>query len=299
MSIVRAGFIGLGKMGRPMALNMLKAGFPLTVANRSQGVVADVASHGATAAKTPAEVAANADLIALCLPMPAHVEEVVLGPNGVIEGIQPGAIVIDFSTIGPSTCRHVAERLAAKGAHYLDAPVSGGTTGAAAGTLTVMVGGDDASYATALPLLQSVGRKIVHAGPVGAGAVVKLMNQLLVAINLAGAAEAMVLGVKAGVDATLLYETIASATGNSFQLARNFPDLILKGNFDPMFSVNLLHKDVTLGVEVGREQRVRLLLSALVQQIFEEARDAGHGEEDIAAVIRPLEALSGTFVRAH
>ncbi|NDF95472.1 MAG: NAD(P)-dependent oxidoreductase, partial [Proteobacteria bacterium] len=188
---------------------------------------------------------------------------------------------------------------AEKGAHYLDAPVSGGTTGAAAGTLTVMVGGDDASYATALPLLQSVGRKIVHAGPVGAGAVVKLMNQLLVAINLAGAAEAMVLGVKAGVDATLLYETIASATGNSFQLARNFPDLILKGNFDPMFSVNLLHKDVTLGVEVGREQRVRLLLSALVQQIFEEARDAGHGEEDIAAVIRPLEALSGTFVRAH
>ena len=105
--------------------------------------------------------------------------------------------------------------------------------------------------------------------------------------------------MKAGVDATLLYETIASATGNSFQLARNFPDLILKGNFDPMFSVNLLHKDVTLGVEVGREQRVRLLLSALVQQIFEEARDAGHGEEDIAAVIRPLEALSGTFVRAH
>ena len=299
MSTLRAGFIGLGKMGRPMALNMLKAGFPLTVANRSQGVVADVASHGATAAKTSAEVAANADLIALCLPMPAHVEGVVLGPNGVIEGIRPGSIVIDFSTIGPSTCRHVAERLAEKGAHYLDAPVSGGTTGAAAGTLTVMVGGDDASYATALPLLQSVGRKIVHAGPVGAGAVVKLMNQLLVAINLAGAAEAMVLGVKAGVDATLLYETIASATGNSFQLARNFPDLILKGNFDPMFSVNLLHKDVTLGVEVGREQRVRLLLSALVQQIFEEARDAGHGEEDIAAVIRPLEALSGTFVRAH
>jgi 3-hydroxyisobutyrate dehydrogenase-like beta-hydroxyacid dehydrogenase len=116
MSTLRAGFIGLGKMGRPMALNMLKAGFPLTVANRSQGVVADVASHGATAAKTSAEVAANADLIALFLPMPAHVEEVVLGPNGVIEGIRPGSIVIDFSTIGPSTCRHVAERLAEKGA---------------------------------------------------------------------------------------------------------------------------------------------------------------------------------------
>lgn len=299
MSEARAGFIGLGKMGRPMALNIMKAGFPLTVANRSQGVVADVASHGATAAKSPAEVAAGADLICLCLPMPAHVEEVALGANGVIEGIQPGAIVIDFSTIGPSTCRHVAERLAAKGAHYIDAPVSGGTTGAAAGTLTVMVGGDQASYDRAFPLLQAVGKKIVHAGPVGAGAVVKLMNQLLVAINLAGAAEAMVLGTKAGVDPTLLFETIASATGNSFQMSRNFPDLILKGNFAPMFSVNLLHKDVTLGVEVGREQHVRTLLSALVQQVFAEARDAGHGEEDIAAVIRPLEKLSGVEVRAQ
>ncbi len=299
MSATRAGFIGLGKMGRPMALNIHKAGFPLTVANRSQAVVADLASHGATAAATPAEVAAHADLICLCLPMPAHVEEVVLGPNGVIEGIRPGAIVVDFSTIGPSTCRLVAERLKAKGAQYIDAPVSGGTTGAVAGTLTVMVGGDQDAYDRALPLLQSVGRKIVHAGPVGAGAVVKLMNQLLVAINLAGAAEAMVLGTKAGVDPTLLYETIASATGNSFQMARNFPDLILKGKFDPMFSVNLLHKDVALAVDVGREQHVRLLLSALVQQIFAEARDAGHGDEDIAAVIRPLEKLAGTEVRAR
>lgn len=298
MSAVRAGFIGLGKMGRPMALNILKAGFPLVVANRSQAVVADVASHGATAAKTPAEVAAHADLICLCLPMPSHVEEVVLGPNGVIEGIKPGAIVVDFSTIGPSTCRNVAEKLADKGAHYIDAPVSGGTTGAAAATLTVMVGGAQADYDRALPLLQSVGKKIVHAGPVGAGAVVKLMNQLLVAINLAGAAEAMVLGTKAGVDPTLLYETIASATGNSFQMARNFPDLILKGNFAPMFSVNLLHKDVNLGVEVGREQHVRTLLSDLVLSVFAEARDAGHGDEDIAAVIRPLEALSGIEVRA-
>ena len=133
--------------------------------------------------------------------------------------------------------------------------------------------------------------------PVGAGAVVKLMNQLLVGINLAGAAEAMVLGVKAGVDPELLFETIASATGNSAQLQRNFPDLILKGNFAPMFSIDLLHKDLSLGVEVGKDTRVRTLLGALAVQIFEEARELGHGDEDIAAVIRPLERLAGVEVR--
>jgi 3-hydroxyisobutyrate dehydrogenase-like beta-hydroxyacid dehydrogenase len=161
-----------------------------------------------------------------------------------------------------------------------------------------MVGGERAQYERVLPVLEAVGRKIVYAGPVGAGAVVKLMNQLLVGINLAGAAEAMVLGVKAGVDPQLLYDTISSATGNSAQLARNFPDMIFKGKFDPMFSVDLLHKDIGLGLEVGKDTRVRLLMGALALQIFEEAREAGHGEEDIAAVIRPLERLTGTEVRA-
>jgi 3-hydroxyisobutyrate dehydrogenase-like beta-hydroxyacid dehydrogenase len=244
-------------------------------------------------------VAQRSDLICLCLPVPATVEEVVLGKGGVLEGVRPGSIVVDFSTIGPSTCRAAAAALQEKGATYLDAPVSGGTTGAEAGTLTVMVGGEQESYERALPVLQLVGKKIVYAGPVGAGAVVKLMNQLLVGINLAGAAEAMVLGVKAGVDARLLYETIASATGNSFQLQRCFPDMILKGNFEAMFSVDLLHKDLHLGVEVGKDNRVRLLLGALAVQIFEEAREAGFGEEDIAAVIRPLEKLTGVEVRAQ
>jgi 3-hydroxyisobutyrate dehydrogenase len=292
------GFIGLGKMGRPMSRNIMQGGYPLVVANRSQSVVQELAAEGAAAAATPAEVASKAEIICLCLPVPATVESVVLGENGVIEGIRPGSIVVDFSTIGPSTCRSAAEALAKKGAGYLDAPVSGGTTGAEAGTLTVMVGGDPGQYERALPILERVGKKIVFAGPVGAGAVVKLMNQLLVGINLAGAAEAMVLGVKAGVDATLLYETIASATGNSLQLQRCFPEMILKGNFDAMFSVDLLHKDLNLGVEVGKDTRVRLLLGALAVQVFEEAREAGFGSEDIAAVIRPLERLAGVEVRA-
>jgi 3-hydroxyisobutyrate dehydrogenase len=292
------GFIGLGKMGRPMSRNIMQGGYPLIVANRSQSVVQELVAEGATAAATPAELAAKAEIICLCLPVPATVEAVVLGQDGVIEGIRPGSIVVDFSTIGPSTCRSVAGALAKKGAGYLDAPVSGGTTGAEAGTLTVMVGGDAGQYEQAVPILNRVGKKIVFAGPVGAGAVVKLMNQLLVGINLAGAAEAMVLGVKAGVDAQLLYETIASATGNSLQLQRCFPEMILKGNFEAMFSVDLLHKDLNLGVEVGKDTRVRLLLGALATQVFEEAREAGFGAEDIAAVIRPLERLAGVEVRA-
>ncbi|MBI3970274.1 MAG: NAD(P)-dependent oxidoreductase [Chloroflexi bacterium] len=298
MAELRIGFIGLGRMGRPMSLNILKAGFPLTVSNRSRGVVNDLAKQGATPAATPAEVAERSDVVCLCLPVPADVEAVVLGKNGVREGAKPGTVVVDFSTIGPGTCRAVSAALGEQGSFYLDAPVSGGTTGAEAGTLTVMVGGDKAQYERCLPVLQAVGKKIVYAGPVGAGAVVKLMNQLLVGINLAGAAEAMVLGVKAGVDAQLLYDTISAATGNSAQLQRCFPDLIMKGNFTNMFSVDLLHKDLGLGVDVGKEARVRLLLGALVLQIFEEARELGHGSEDIAAVIKPLERLAGVEVRS-
>jgi 3-hydroxyisobutyrate dehydrogenase-like beta-hydroxyacid dehydrogenase len=281
-----------------MSLNILKKGFPLTVSNRSRGVVDDLAGQGATPAATPAEVAARSEIVCLCLPVPATVEDVVLGQNGVREGIKPGSVVLDFSTIGPSTCQHVAAALKEQQVSYLDAPVSGGTTGAEAGTLTIMVGGERREYERALPVLQAVGKKIVYAGPVGAGAVVKLMNQLLVGINLAGAAEAMVLGAKAGVDPQLLYDTISSATGNSFQLQRCFPDLILKGDFTNMFSVDLLHKDLALGVDVGRENRVRLLLGALALQVFEEARDLGLGGEDIAAAIKPLERLAGVEVRA-
>jgi 3-hydroxyisobutyrate dehydrogenase-like beta-hydroxyacid dehydrogenase len=299
MPDMTVGFIGLGKMGRPLSRNIMRGGFPLVVANRSQGAVQELAAEGATPARTPAEVARRADVVCLCLPLPATVEEVVLGAEGVATGIRPGGIVVDFSTIGPGTCRSVAAALAERGAGYLDAPVSGGTTGAEAGTLTVMVGGDEGQYERVLAVLQCVGKKIVYAGPVGAGAVVKLMNQLLVGVNLAGAAEAMVLGVKAGVDAQLLYETIASATGNSFALQRSVPDLILRGQFEAMFSVDLLHKDLSLGVEVGKENRVRLLLGALAVQVFEEARELGLGDEDIAAVIKPLERLAGVEVRGR
>lgn len=291
------GFVGLGKMGRPMSLNILNQGFTLTVHNRSRRVVEELAAQGARQAASPAEVARAADVICLCLPLPQTVEEVVLGPDGVLDGVRPDSVVVDFSTVGPPTCKKVAAALAERGAGFVDAPVSGGTTGAEAGTLTIMCGGAPAHYERALPVLRAVGKKIVHAGPVGAGAVVKLINQMLVSVNLAGAAEGMVLGTKAGVDPQLLYDTIASATGHSVQLQRNFPDLIFKGNFAPMFTVNLLHKDVALAADLGRAERVRLLMGTLALQVCEEARAAGYGEEDIAALVRPLEDLTGVEVR--
>ncbi len=295
----RVGFIGLGAMGKPMCRNLLKAGFPLTVWNRSRPPVDELAGAAATAASSSAAAARQADVVITCVPSSPHVTEVIAGPDGVLEGIAAGATVIDMSTIDPNVSQEMAAACAARGVRFLDAPVSGGTVGAVNGTLTIMVGGEREQYDRVVPILDSVGKKVVYAGPVGAGAVVKLMNQLLVGINLAGAAEAMVLGVKAGVDPQLLYETIGAATGNSFQLQRCFPDLIMKGEFGAMFSVDLLHKDLALGLEVGKDNRVRLLLSALALQVFEEARELGHGEEDIAAVIRPLERLAGVEVRSR
>ena len=292
-------FIGLGRMGRPMSLNILRAGFPLTVFNRSRGVVDDLASQGATPADSAGRAAAQAEIVCLCLPMPATVEEVVLGPGGVRETIRPGSIVVDFSTIGPATCRRVAAALAERSVAYLDAPVSGGPPGAEAGTLTVMVGGDGGAYQRALPLLQAVGRTIIHGGDVGAGATVKLMNQMLAGINLAGAVEAMVCGVKAGIDPRVLYDTISAATGNSLMLQRNFPDLIMKGDFANRFSVSLFHKDLGLAQDVAREAQVRTLLGALAFQVFEEARALGLGDEDICAAVKPLERLAGAEVRAR
>jgi 3-hydroxyisobutyrate dehydrogenase-like beta-hydroxyacid dehydrogenase len=298
MAALAVGFVGLGKMGRPLSLHLISAGFSLRVYDRSAVAVDALVAHGAAAAASPAEVAAASDVVCLSLPTPAAVEQVVWGTGGLVEGVRPGGVVLDFSTNGPATCRAVAARLGDLGAAYLDAPVSGGTAGAEAGTLSIMVGGARAHYERVLPLLQAVGQKIWYAGPLGSGAVVKLVNNLLVGINLTGAAEAMVLGVKAGVDPQLLCDAIAASTGSSFQLQRSVPGLILKREFGARFALDLLHKDLALVLDLAREAGVRTLLGAVALQVVEEARGAGYGEQDMAAVIRPLERLAGVEVRA-
>ncbi len=290
-------FIGLGKMGLPMSRNIMQAGFPLTVHNRSRGKVAALAAEGATAAASSAAAATTTDIICLCVPVPDDVETVILGPDGVLAGARSGSLVVDFSTIDPVTNRKVAAALAEQGVGYIDAPVSGGPPGAEAGSLTVMCGGSKADFDRALPVMEAVGEKIVHAGPIGAGSTVKLINQMLVGVNLAGAVEGFVLGAKAGIDPELLLDVVSSASGDSLQLRRCFPDFVFKNSYEPAFSANLLYKDIMLALGIGRELNVRLNLGNLALQAYEEVRNHGLGEQDFAVVAVPLQRLSGVQIK--
>lgn len=215
-----------------------------------------------------------------------------------LAGAQAGDIFVDHSTIGVSDAQQLAELCAARGVQFIDAPISGGPWGAEAGTLTIMCGGDKAAYEAVLPYLQVEGKSLYHLGAVGTGSVAKLCNNLLVGIHSAAMAEAFVLGTKAGVNPTVLFEIIAGATGGSKQIERNIPKFVFPGDFTAAFSIEHLHKDVALAVTLGEEQQVRLSLGEMTRQLLDEARRAGHANEDIAALIRPLEELSGVKVRA-
>lgn len=289
------GFIGLGRMGLHMARNLLKGGHTLTVHNRSRGAVASLVNEGARGAGSPRAVAEQARVLFLCLPTPADVEAVV---RQALEGAREGDIIVDHSTIGASDARRMAGLCEDRSVQFLDAPISGGPWGAQAGTLTIMCGGRREAYEAVLPFLQLEGRQLHLLGPVGAGSVVKLCNNLLVGIHTAAMAEAFVLGVRAGVDPKALYEIISSATGGSKQIERNIPKFVFPGNFAAAFSIEHLHKDIALAVQLGREHQVRMLLGAMTQQVLEEARAAGYAGDDIAALIRPLEELTGVQVRA-
>lgn len=289
------GFIGLGRMGNHMARNLLKAGHTVTVYNRSQGPVEDLVAAGARRASGPADAARQSRVLFTCLSTPDVVASTL---RAALEGARPGDIFVDHSTIGVADAKRIAALCAEKGVQFIDAPVSGGPWGAEAGTLTIMCGGDRTAYDSVLPFLKAEGKQLYHLGPVGAGTVAKLCNNLLVGIHAAAAAEAFVLGTKAGVDPKVLLEIVQGATGQSRQIERNFPKFIFPGHFEAAFSIEHLHKDVALAVGLGKDQQVRMVLGAMTQQLLEEARAAGHAREDMAAIIRPLEDLTGIKVRA-
>ncbi len=294
----RVGFIGLGLMGMPMSRNLLKAGYPLTVHNRSRGKVDQIAAEGATPASSPAQVAANSDVVLSCVPMPADVLDVYLGANGAVSAARPGQILCDMSTVSPETHKQVAEAAAAKGASYLDAPISGGVAAARDGTLAIMVGGEPAVFERAKPVFAAMGKNIFLAGPVGAGTTVKLINQMMLAIAGMGVFEGLVTGTRAGIDPALLVEIISSSSGFSRALA-NWAPGILNGNFQPGFMIDLLHKDLSLAVGMARQLGVRAIAGATAEQIVQEARAAGLGKLGTAALIKPLEANAGVEVRAR
>lgn len=300
---MQIGFIGVGVMGRPMILNLLKAGHHVTIFARhpEKAEVQEVLQAGARQAPSPRAVAMVADMVITMLPNSPEVEEVIAGEQGVLAGARKGLIVIDMSTIAPATSRKLGMLAATQGVHLLDAPVSGGSQGAVNGTLTIMVGGDQDIFAQARPVLEAMGtaEHIFYVGPQGTGEVVKLVNNILVGTIAASIAESFVMGVKAGVDVETLAKIIGVSAGASWQLSAQFPLRAFNGSFQPGFMTDLLHKDLGLALELAAEKQTTLPMTALARQLYEMARAAGYGREDYTSLLKVLEEMAGVKVRSQ
>ncbi len=284
MGIERVGFIGLGIMGEPMARNLLKAGFTVTAWNRTVSRAEALKAEGAVMAASPAAVAAASEVTVSCVSDSPDVEAVALGPGGVIEGAARGSVYVDCSTISPVVARRVAEALAARGVAMLDAPVSGGDVGAKAGTLAMMVGGEAAVFERCLPVLQAMGKTIVHVGPIGAGQVVKLCNQVAGGLNLLAMAEAVALARGAGVDPAKMLEVVSAGAAGSWMLSNLGPRAVA-GDFAPGFMVDLMQKDLRLVLETSAETRTPLPGTALVNQLFRMLEARGRGREGTQGIV--------------
>jgi 2-hydroxy-3-oxopropionate reductase len=283
------GFIGLGLMGRPMAKNLLNAGYPLVVHSRSRGPVDDVVAAGAQAASSPGGVARLATRIITMVPDSPDVERVLEGPDGVFSALQPGTIIIDMSSIEPGVARRLAERARALGGSMLDAPVSGGDIGAIQGTLSIMVGGDAADFATVRPLLDVMGNpeKVVHIGDSGAGQLCKLCNQMVIGGTLAVVAEALALAKKAGVDAAKVREALLGGFAQS-RVLEVHGDRALKGTFKPGFKTHLYAKDMRNVVATLAQHNVPAPVTAVVQQLLHATMAAGHAEDDNSVMAKTI-----------
>jgi 2-hydroxy-3-oxopropionate reductase len=293
----RVGVIGLGIMGKPMARNLLKAGFDLVVHNRSRQSVDELVAESdkVTAATNPRQVAEQADVVITVLPDSPDVRDVMFGPDGLRDSLRPGSLYVDMSTIAPATAQEVHGALAERGVGALDAPVSGGDRGAIAGTLSIMVGGSAADFARALPLFEAMGKTIVHVGGPGAGQVVKACNQIVVALNIAAVSEALVLGAKAGVEPEKVVEVLSGGFATSRVLEVRGPTMI-QHQFAPGFRVNLHRKDLGIVLATAREQNVPLPLTAVVAQLFERLVAAGRGDLDHSSLLTAVEELAGIQV---
>jgi 3-hydroxyisobutyrate dehydrogenase len=292
------GMVGVGRMGSRMVANLLKAGYQVTAFDVVPKAVQDLVAQGAKSAPSPKEAAAQADVILSSLPGPVEVDAAYLGENGVLSGAKSGALLIDLTSDDPSMAQKVAKAAQGKGLRFLDAPVSGGVTGAQAATLTVMVGGEQAAFDEALPILQTLGKNITLCGPVGAGCVVKIVNQLFVGVLSAAVAEGMMLGTKWGVDPVTMYNVLNTGFAGSTILTRHVTNFILKGDYEPGFTINLLSKDLWLALTLGRDLSVPLDVTATASQILERAKAHGLGNKDMAATMVLLEKLLGVQVRS-
>ncbi|HEU5422968.1 MAG TPA: 2-hydroxy-3-oxopropionate reductase [Nitrolancea sp.] len=285
------GFIGLGIMGKPMALNLLKAGYKLVVHSRSRGPVDELVQAGATAAASPSAVAGQVKTVITMLPDSPDVRLVALGPDGLIDSMGQGSLLIDMSTISPLVTQEVAGALAEKGAGMVDAPVSGGDKGAIAASLSIMAGGSEADFARALPIFQALGKTIVHVGDIGAGQIVKACNQVVVAINFEALSEALVLGSKAGVDPEKILQVLGGGLAGSKVLELRGQSM-LAHNFQPGFRLRLHRKDLNIALSTARSLDVPLPVTALVDQFITALVAAGRGNLDHSAILTELEDLA-------
>jgi 2-hydroxy-3-oxopropionate reductase len=286
------GLIGVGIMGRPMCRNLLRAGYPVTVYDLDRAGVESLVAEGAVAGTSPRSVAEAADVLITMLPDSPQVREAYLGAEGAFEALRPGWLAIDMSSISPSTARELAAGAAAGGAEMLDAPVSGGDKGAIAGTLSIMVGGSEAAFERALPILSVMGKTIVHVGPAGAGQVVKVCNQVVVAVVIEAVAEALVLGAKAGVDPGRIADVLQGGLAATKVLEMRRENM-LSGRFDPGFRVRLHLKDLKNALELGRETDVALPAAAQVEQLMRAMVAAGRADYDHSGLVTLVEDLAG------
>jgi len=289
--MLKVGYIGLGLMGKSMARNILKAGFPVVVHNRSRGAVDELAGEGATPANTPKEVAEQVDVVFTNLPDSPDVEQVVLGKDGIIEGAHDGLIYVDNSTIKPATARTIAEKLAEKGVLALDAPVSGGDIGAKNGTLTIMVGGDEGALEKIRPVLEAMGKKITLIGGPGTGQIAKAANQIMVAAQMVAMGELMVFARKAGADPRKVIEAIKGGAAQCWTLDVK-PPRLFDGNRQPGFKARMQAKDLNIIMESARQYGVPLPSAATHAQLFNAMIEQGWGDLDNSAVIAIFEMLA-------
>jgi 2-hydroxy-3-oxopropionate reductase len=291
--MLKIGYIGLGLMGKSMARNILKAGFPVMVHNRSRAAVAELVSEGAIEAFSPKEVANQVDIVFTNLPDSPDVEQVLLGKDGVIEGAHSGLIAIDNSTIKPASARMIYQKLAQVGVSALDAPVSGGDIGAKNGTLTIMVGGDDTALQIALPVFNAIGKSVTLVGGAGAGQVAKAANQIMVAAQMVAMAELLIFSKKSGVDAQKVVDAIKGGAAQCWSLDVK-PPRLFAGNRTPGFKAYMQAKDLNIVLETAREYGIPLPATAENAQLFNAMLQMGMADLDNSAVIGVLEQLAGT-----
>lgn len=292
----RIGFVGLGIMGLPMARNAMRAGFPVTVTNRTLDKAAPLEAEGATAVKTPREVAERSDLVVTMVTSSPDVEAVIFGPDGIATGAHPGLLVIDMSSISPVATRAFAERAAEQGFAMLDAPVSGGEIGAVEARLSIMVGGDAPDVERARPLFEALGKTIVHIGGHGAGQACKLANQIAVAINNLGVSEALVFAAAQGIDLERTRQVIAGGAGSSWAM-QNYAPKMLAGDFRPGFMVDHQQKDLRNVLDAAYGAHLSLPATALAHALYTALQHDGGGQEGNLAIIKVIERLSGLEAR--